>query len=206
MTDEPEGILEAIRSSSAGEEAKDFCIRLMRDAIARKANGDFNMYAAMSSKAEGIPRISLYRNPTGEKYAFMQIIQTIGAITGAHASGLVTEGWHLDVRHKTQEEMDELQAGFDRDGFSISGHPEARECIFVTVETDDETLVATVSLPLSEGRTIMIESSMDEGSGMEGAMTGLRPPPQMRVRALMGNISEARKVISELEIPWMTIN
>ena len=52
----------------------------------------------------------------------------------------------------------------------------------------------------------MIESSMDEGSGMEGAMTGLRPPPQMRVRALMGNISEARKVISELEIPWMTIN
>ena len=99
-----------------------------------------------------------------------------------------------------------MQAVFDRDGFSISGHPESRECIFVTVETDDEALVATVSLPIEEGKTIMVESSRDNGLGMEGMMTGMRPPPALRVKAMHSNLAETRAMAAELEMDWIRPN
>lgn len=201
-----EGIIEAIRSCRAGDEAKDFCIRLMHDAIARRVMGEFNLYGALSGSGPDGPWERLYHNPTNDKHAFLPVIQILSAVTGARLSAIVSEGWHLDVRSKSEQEIAEMQAVFDRDGFSISGHPESRECIFVTVETDDEALVATVSLPIEEGKTIMVESSRDNGLGMEGMMTGMRPPSALRVKAMHSNLAETRAMAAELEMDWIRPN
>lgn len=206
MKPNKDAIIERIRSSAAGEEVKDLCVRLMHDAIARRSMGEFNMYAGLAGRnAEG-PWARLYHNPTQDKHSFIPVIQVLGAVTGARMSAIVSEGWHLDVSRKSEQEVAELQAVFDRDGFSISGHPEARECIFVTIETDEESLVATVSLPLEEGKTLMVDSSRQDGMGMMGVMTGMRPTPAMRVKAMGTDMVAARASAAELELDWIKGN
>ena len=200
-------ILDAIRSSPAGQEAKDLCLHLMSDAIARRSQGSFNLYGALAVKNGDQSWKMAYRNPTGEKHAFLPVLQVLAAATGARVSGLVTEGWHLDTRNKSTAEMVQLQKKFDREGFSISKHPEARECLFVTVETDDEMLVATVSLPIEEGKTIMVYSSRDEqGPGVEGTMTGLRPSPSIRLSIITVGMDKAHRLARELEMDWISLN
>ena len=207
MKDDRTDIIDRIEASNASPQVKAFCIMLMRDAISRKVEGDFNLYGALSSLMDDDRWSRLYRNPTNDKHAFVPVMQILAAVTGARMSGLVSEGWHLDTSRKSEREMRRLQRRFDREGFSISGHPESRECIFVTVETDEEVLVANVSLPIEEGKTIMVMSSNDDdGTGMEGEMTGLRPTPETRLRVLSAGRATAVDITEELEIDWITHN
>ena len=207
MQNDRNGIIDRIKKSTASPPVKDFCIKLMHDAIARKMQGDFNLYGALSARVDDENWARLYHNPTNDKHAFIPVMQILAAATGARMSGLVSEGWHLDVSKKSEREIERLQRQFDRKGFSISGHPESRECIFVSVETDDETLAATGSLPIEEGKTIMVMSSRDDdGIGMEGGMTGLRPTPETRLRVLSAGRTMAVGITEELEIDWITRN
>lgn len=207
MQNDRNGIIDRIKKSTASPAVKDFCIKLMHDAIARKMQGDFNLYGALSARVDDENWARLYHNPMTDKHAFIPVMQILAAATGARMSGLVSEGWHLDVSKKSEREIERLQRQFDRKGFSISGHPESRECIFVTVETDDETLAATVSLPIEEGKTIMVMSSRDDdGIGMQGEMTGLRPSPETRMQVISAGPGTALKITQELEIDWITRN
>ena len=177
----------AIDRAGATDEMARFAKRLIDDAINRKRNtGEFDMYAAFASMPDKEAAIELYDNPTGEKYAFVALIQIIGAVLCAKYSCLVSESWYLDLEGKTPREVEEASKWVNQ-GNPVSMHAGAREGVSIHIETDEEMFDVTVTMDsagsVSNPKAMLARHGGDNYA--EGAMVGIRANQKQKTMMIM---------------------
>ena len=198
-------IHEAIDRAGASDEMTTIAKALIDDAINRKrSSGEFNMYAAFASMPGKEEAIDLYDNPTGEKYAFVSLIQIIGAILCSKYSCLVSESWYLDLEGKTPSEVEEA-SNWVNQGNPVSQHPDAREGVSIHIETDEEMFDVTVTMnatgSVSSPRAMLARQGSNDFS--EGAMVGLRANQQQKAMMVMQpHLMPPASAIQSLQKDW----
>lgn len=176
-------------------------MQLATDAMARRTNGEFNLYGALSGWKDGKPWSQLYSNPTQDKYAFISVMQILSAVSKATMTAVISESWFIDFSQKDEDEAEKIRKECKELEYRISKHPDAGEVITIAIENDEETLNVMIPLPLGSGDLTCV-SSKDDDVSTEGAMMGMRPSLEMRIKAMNLPQVKARDIMAELEMDW----
>tara|TARA_Y100001968_G_scaffold265874_1_gene255191 strand:- start:132 stop:752 length:621 start_codon:yes stop_codon:yes gene_type:complete len=198
-------IHDAITKACPDEDMARIAKRLIDDAVNRKRSaGKFDLYAAFASMPGKEDAIELYDNPTGEKYAFVSLVQIIGAVLCAKYSCLVSESWFLDLEGKTPSEVEEASRWVSQ-GNPVSQHRDAREGVSVHIETDDVIFDVTITMN-SEGLVSNPKAMITRQGGSnysEGAMVGLRANQQQKAMMVMRpHLMPPTEAIQSLRKDW----